>query len=88
MEEFGMKQSNVSVENREKISVSGVISVKNFDENEVLLETALGEMYMRGKNLHVESLSLETGDVAVKGTLDSIEYRGDKKEGSFWSKLV
>lgn len=87
MEEYGIKQNNVTVENRESVRVSGVISVINFDENEVLLETSSGELYVRGRGLHVESLSLETGDVAFKGTVDSLEYRGKQKEGSFWSKL-
>ena len=87
MEEYGIKQNNVTIENRESARVSGVVSVVNFDENEVLLETSYGELCMRGRGLHVESLSLETGDVAFKGTIDSVEYRGKQKEGSFWSKL-
>ena len=87
MEEYSVMKNNISVENRERAYVTGVSSVKNFDENEVLLETSLGELYIKGRDLHVESLSLETGDVSIGGTVDLIEYRGKQKEGSFWSKL-
>ena len=90
MEELIVKESknNVVLENREKATVSGVSEVKKFDENEILLETSQGRLLITGKGMHVEKLSLEIGEIALSGTVDSFQYQSSsQREGSFWSKL-
>ena len=51
----------VILEGREKLSVSGVVDVQSFDEEQVLLETVRGMLVVRGQGLHVERLQLEAG---------------------------
>ncbi len=89
MEDLIVKEirSNIVAENRERATVSGVSEVKKFDENEVVLETTQGRLLITGKGLHVERLSLETGEITVSGTVDSFQYQSSQREGSFWSKL-
>ncbi len=84
------KKHNVILEERSKLSVSGVTDVESFDENEISLYTALGELSIKGKCLHVDEISLETGDMAVTGDIKSMVY-GDKdrtKKLSLWGKIT
>lgn len=78
---------NIIIENRGRLSVSGVSDVENFDETQVVLYTSCGLLAIRGAGLHIERLSLETGELAVEGTIDAIEYSNEVESGSFWSRL-
>lgn len=62
------------VNNRKSSSLSGVTDVIAFDMNEVLLETELGMLMIKGKDLHVSRLNLEKGEVDIEGTIDSLTY--------------
>lgn len=72
---------NVIMENRKTISVSGVTDVDNFDEKTILLYTQMGELSVTGKNLHVNSMSIETGEMTIEGDIYSLIY-GDKDKHS------
>lgn len=88
--EFTSKRHNIILENREKLSMSGVTDVESFDENEVSLFTALGELVVRGKNLHVDAMNLDSGDMDITGEIKSFVY-GDKdrtKKPSIWGRIT
>lgn len=68
---------NLIMENRRTLSVSGITDVDSFDEREICLYTQLGELTIKGKDLHIDSMSVETGDMAITGDIWSIQY-GDK----------
>lgn len=79
---------NIILENRAKMSVSGVSDVERFDEDCVVLYTNRGLLSVRGTSLHVERLSLETGELVVEGTIDAIEYSHEEAVGGgFWARL-
>lgn len=81
---------NVIIENRARMSLSGVTDVENFDENEISLYTSMGDMVIRGKNLHVESVSIESGEMSISGEIKSLVW-GDKdrtKKPTFWQKMT
>lgn len=71
--------------------VTGVLDVLAFDLNEVLLETEQGMLMVKGKDLHVNRLSLEKGEVDLTGHIDSIAYsdvqHNNKKGENFFVKL-
>ena len=74
------------INNRKTSMVTGVLDVLSFDLNEVLLETEQGMLMVKGKDLHVNRLSLEKGEVDLTGHVDSICYAdikhsAKKKEG-------
>lgn len=69
-----MPVHNIILEGRKKLSVSGVTDVDHFDENTVLLYTSMGEMTVRGSDLHVNGLSVESGEMSVEGDIKSIVY--------------
>lgn len=81
---------NVIIENRSSLSLSGVTDVENFDENEISLYTSMGDMVIRGKNLHVESVSIESGNMNVTGEIRSLVW-GDKdrtRKPTLWQKMT
>lgn len=85
------KQQKINLTNRKNAFVSGVSDVISFDPNEILLETELGMLMVKGKNLHVKRLSLEKGEVDLDGMVDSLTYSEgghfEKSQDSFWSRL-
>ncbi len=75
------------LDKRSKLSVSGVSEVESFDETTVVLHTARGVLIIRGENLHLQTLSIDGGQVAVSGTIDSLSYEEPQKTGGFFRRL-
>ncbi len=75
------------LESREKLTVSGVEEVESFDETTIVMDTALGALVVRGEGLHIEKLSLDGGDLAVEGTVESLTYEESRERGGFFSRL-
>ena len=85
-----VKKHNIILEERSKLSISGVTDVESFDENELSLYTTLGELSVKGKCLHVDEMSLESGNITISGDVKSLVY-GDKdrtKKPSLWGKIT
>ncbi len=75
---------NVILENREKLTISGVLDVLSFDDQIVILETDLGLLTVKGENLRINKLSLDTTEVIIEGTIINLSYSEknlDKKSG-------
>ena len=68
------KAHKVLLANRKSANFSGVLDVLSFDVNEILLETEMGMLMIRGMDLHVNRLTLEKGEVDLSGKIDSIQY--------------
>ena len=82
---------NVILENREKLTISGVLDVLSFDDQIVIVETELGLLTVKGENLRINKLSLDTTEIIVEGTISNLAYSEktlDKKAGgSFIGKI-
>ena len=65
---------NIVLENREKLSISGVLDVLSFDDQIVILETELGLLTVKGENLRINKLSLDTSEVTIDGTIYQLAY--------------
>ena len=72
---------NLILEGRKRLSVSGVTDVDSFDENTVLLYTNMGELTVRGSDLHVNDLSVTSGEMNIEGDIQAVIY-GDKERQS------
>ena len=81
-EDKGLQQPHkLSLEERKKLAVSGVVEVVSFEENAVVLRTARGTLLVRGQDLHLKTLSLDGGQVAVDGTITALIYDEPRREG-------
>lgn len=77
------------LEDREKLTVSGVEEVESFDENTIVMDTAQGVLVVRGEELHIEKLSLDGGDLKVEGMIESLVYEESRRgKGGFLSRLL
>ena len=65
---------NIIIEGRKKMSLSGVTDVDRFDENTVILYTSMGELTVKGEDLHVSDLSVTSGEMNIEGSIDSVVY--------------
>lgn len=68
---------NLILEDRANMNLSGVTDVDCFDERTIRLYTQLGELVIKGRNLHIDSVSVETGDMRISGDVWSLQY-GDR----------
>jgi sporulation protein YabP len=81
---------NIVLENRQKLNVSGIYDVDNFDESSIEVYTSAGFLTIHGNDLHISKLNIENGEVSVEGEIWSMEYSdGEYKKGAggFFSKL-
>lgn len=81
---------NVIMESRRKISVSGIEDVDSFNENEVIIYTNMGLIEIKGREIHMNKLSLEVGEIILEGEFDSIVYVEEgaaKSKKGLFSKL-
>ena len=87
MAEPGKKSHILTLDNRSKLSLTGVEDVSGFNEEAVSVRTTDGTLIIRGSGLHIDRLNLETGDVSVDGSIDSMQYLGSEGSKSKLSRL-
>ena len=79
---------NVIMQDRHKLTISGVMDIDSFDEELVVVYTEQGELRIRGANLHMNKIDVDTGDLLVEGQVDSLSYSDNiSRKGGFFSKL-
>lgn len=76
---------NIFLEDRKKLSLTGVTDVDSFDETAVIAYTDYGELTIRGTDLHIGKLNIEAGELTVDGTIVSLTYidQAPKSTGFF-----
>lgn len=87
MAEPGKKSHILTLDNRSRLSLTGVEDVSGFNEEAVSVRTTDGTLIIRGSGLHIDRLNLETGDVSVDGSIDSMQYLGSDGSKSKLSRL-
>ena len=66
---------NLILENRKKLSVSGIEEVESFNEEEIILRTSgYGILVIKGTELHINRLNVDSGDVNIAGFVNSMDY--------------
>ena len=71
---------NLSLHQRQKLSMTGVTEVVSFDEGQIVLQTGLGTLFVHGQNLQLKNLSLEGGQVAVDGNIAALIFEEPRQE--------
>lgn len=89
-EKKSTQRHTIIMDERSRISITGVLDVFAFDEESIVAETELGMLNIRGINLHINKLNLEMGELEVDGEIDSISYTQQgygKSKNSLLAKL-
>ena len=77
------------MENRNKLTISGVLDVLSFDDQIVILETELGLLTTKGEDIRINKLSIDTSEVVIEGQINSFAYSESQSEqkSSFLGKI-
>lgn len=81
------KAHHIIMEERSKLSITGVEDVASFDEDEIVMRTSQGNLIVRGSGLHIGKLTLDSGEVAIDGLVTELCYEETTGGGSLWSRL-
>lgn len=72
---------NIIIENREKISVTGVIDIHSFDDELVIAQTDLGILTVKGDDLKMNKLNLENNELIIEGKIIAVAYSDINSNG-------
>lgn len=71
------KSQKIGLQNRKYLNITGVRNVISFDVKELDVETELGNLTIKGRDMHVKRLSLEKGEMDVEGKVSAMIYAED-----------
>ena len=89
MEETIKQDTTIFLKNRKRMELKGVKKLDSFDKKEFLLDTNLGFLHVKGKDLSLGAMDMEKGELIIEGIINSLNYideAKEKKEG-FLKKL-
>lgn len=75
------------IENRKKVVLTGIKDVESFDEETIVAQSECGEITIKGSEMKINRLSVETGDMTVEGHIDSVAYGAEKEQIGFFGRL-
>lgn len=78
---------NLILEGRKHLTATGVTNVDSYDEQTIVAYTEEGQLLIRGRELHMEHLNTESGELTVTGEVLSLTYAESRQQGSFFSRL-
>jgi len=76
--EIFQKPHVITVENREKGTVSGVAKVISANDGALVLETGQGGLAITGSGIKIAKYDVETGMLAFEGAIVGVKYSGAK----------
>lgn len=87
MDDTVRQNSNIIIENRKQVNISGVKECVSFDDETVILETVLGNLTIKGEKLHIINFDTKTGDFSLDGKIYAVAYTVSQNGGSFFSRI-
>ena len=84
------KKQSILLKDRKTLDIDAVSDVVSFEEDHVLLKTALGELSVEGEGMRMTRLDLEKGLVSLEGHISALFYNEAVKgaKSGFFSRLV
>ncbi len=78
----------IILSDRRTLTVTGVTDIDTFDDTAVVLKTSLGILTINGMALQVKHANVETGDLSVEGTIDTIAYAPTPAPKGHWLRRM
>ena len=83
-----MENHSVQIDNREKMTITDIREIDSFDEQSIIVFTDVGELSIRGENLHINKIDVDSGEMTVDGEIYSLGYADDQpQKGGFFSRI-
>lgn len=77
-----INEHGITLLNRSKMTITGVLDVISFTDDKIDLKTNMGKLIIKGKNLNINKLNTDVGDLDITGEIEMMEYINKKdKEG-------
>lgn len=73
---------SVSLLERKTLVITGVKKIDTFDKIHFILDTTMGIMIIKGEDLELIKLDTLSGNVTIKGSINSIEYLIESKKSN------
>ncbi len=70
-----MAEHSLTMEDRQRLQLSGITNVIAFDEEEIVLEISQGYLSISGADMHITMLNLDQGQVAIQGNINNLGYK-------------
>lgn len=87
MKENNSSGHNIIMEGRSILTITGVNEIDCFDLNNVIAHTCMGELTIKGNNLHINNLNVDTGELNIEGEIVALFYNANKDKNSILSKI-
>ncbi|MDD6484179.1 MAG: YabP/YqfC family sporulation protein [Clostridiales bacterium] len=81
------EQHILTMEDRKKLSLSGIEEVVSFSGAQIELRTIMGDMVIRGNELTMSRLDTDSKKLDINGEIGLIQYTDIKKKGSLLEGL-
>lgn len=81
---------NIQLKDRKRLEVSGIKKVESLNNEEFIIDTKLGLLLVRGKELEMQSLDMDKGNIWISGMVNAIEYIDEpekKEKNGFFKKM-
>lgn len=73
---------------RKSLKLNGIIKIDHFDEQEFLLESSMGWIIVKGKQLTLKNMELNKQEVIIEGEINLIQYIEHHQKNNWLSKLL
>ncbi len=83
------KSHTLQLEDRARLTVTGVTRIVSCDENGALLKTAQGDLTIGGQGIQIGELSVRTGQVHITGKIEFLQYAENRESsGGLLARLL
>lgn len=85
-----MDNHKVTIENRKLTTITDIAEIDSFDESEIRATLKQGALIIKGENMNIRKLDLQTGEAEIAGKIDSLMYVKvkEKSETGLIAKLL
>ncbi len=80
LDKIDLANHSVSIVGRQTLNISGISKIDSFDSEEFLLETSMGPLGIKGKELEIIKLDTYDGTIVIKGVIDGLTYFDSTKK--------
>jgi len=79
--------SRITLTDRQSVQLNGVEELICYDENNIVMQTSLGQLTLDGEGLNIVKLNLEEGIVSVEGRINALYYMEQREKKTLLSRI-
>ena len=80
IEKIDLSNHSINILGRQTINISGITKINSFDSEEFLLETTMGPLGIKGRELEIIKLDTYEGTITIKGIIDAFTYLDENRK--------